>query len=75
MAFFQVSFAALEEVPDLDPSASSLTATLRSWQRNDRTVMDMANRAFVSAVQAYAKHECSFVLRMKGEFLEVLIPF
>ncbi len=38
---------------------------LRSWQLNDRRVMDLANRAFVASVQAYAKHECNFVLRMK----------
>jgi len=47
-------------------SPQSLMATLRSWQQNDRGVMDLANRAYVSAVQAYAKHECNLVLRMKG---------
>ena len=27
--------------------------------------MDRANRAFVSFVQSYAKHECSVILRIK----------
>ena len=46
-------------VPDLLPQ-------LRDWQRNDRSVMDKATRAFVSFVQAYSKHECKFILRLKG---------
>ena len=48
-----------ERLPDLLPQ-------LRDWQRNDRSVMDKATRAFVSFVQAYSKHECKFILRLKG---------
>ena len=48
-----------QRVPDLLPQ-------LRDWQRNDRSVMDKATRAFVSFVQAYSKHECKFILRLKG---------
>lgn len=51
--------AAPTEVPDLLPQ-------LRDWQRNDRNVLDKATRAFVSFIQAYSKHECKFVLRLKG---------
>ena len=49
----------LVDVPDLVP-------VLRDWQRNDRSVFDKANRAFVSFVQAYSKHECKYILRLKG---------
>ena len=38
---------------------------LRDWQRKDRSIFDKANRAFVSYIQAYTKHECKWVLRLK----------
>ena len=53
-----------ERLPDLLPQ-------LRDWQRNDRSVMDKATRAFVSFVQAYSKHECKFILRLKGLSMRV----
>ena len=40
---------------------------IRSWARNDRSIFDKAQRAFVSYIQAYSKHECKWVLRVKGE--------
>lgn len=33
----------------------------------DRAMFDRSMRAFVSYVQAYAKHECSLIFRVKGE--------
>ena len=42
-----------------------ISSTLRDWQRKDRSIFDKANRAFVSYVQAYTKHECKWVLRIK----------
>lgn len=33
-------------------------------QLKNRSVFDKANRAFVSHIQAYSKHECKFILRM-----------
>lgn len=33
----------------------------------DRAMFDRGMRAFVSYVQAYAKHECSLIFRVKGE--------
>jgi len=47
------------------PVPPDLLPQLRDWQRNDRSVMDKATRAFVSFVQAYSKHECKFILRLK----------
>uniref|UniRef100_A0A1B6JTZ4 ATP-dependent RNA helicase n=1 Tax=Homalodisca liturata TaxID=320908 RepID=A0A1B6JTZ4_9HEMI len=34
-------------------------------QLNDRAVFDKANRAFVSYIQFYCKHECNIILRVK----------
>ena len=59
MELDQVAGVGGERVPDL-------LSQLRDWQRNDRSVMDKATRAFVSFVQAYSKHECKFILRLKG---------
>ncbi|XP_046415335.1 probable ATP-dependent RNA helicase DDX55 homolog [Neodiprion fabricii] len=38
---------------------------MRSIQQSDRLIFDKANRAFVSYIQAYQKHECSLILRLK----------
>ncbi|XP_058822440.1 probable ATP-dependent RNA helicase DDX55 homolog [Topomyia yanbarensis] len=38
---------------------------LHRLQMNDRGVYDKASRAFVSHVQAYSKHECNLILRVK----------
>ncbi|XP_015187123.1 PREDICTED: probable ATP-dependent RNA helicase DDX55 homolog [Polistes dominula] len=38
---------------------------MRNLQLKDRQIFDKANRAFVSYVQAYNKHECSLILRLK----------
>lgn len=42
-------------------------SSVRSLQLKDRAVMDKAIRAFVSHIQAYAKHECNVILRLKGK--------
>lgn len=39
--------------------------SIRQMQLNDRLVFDKANRAFVSYIQAYSKHECNLILRVK----------
>lgn len=38
---------------------------MRNLQRNDRLLFDKANRAFVSYMQYYQKHECRLILRLK----------
>jgi len=50
-----------------NPLNMNLLSVLRDWQKNDRKIFDLANRAFVSHIQAYSKHECQYVLRLKGE--------
>ncbi|XP_076640675.1 putative ATP-dependent RNA helicase DDX55 homolog [Halictus rubicundus] len=37
----------------------------RDLQKKDRLLFDKANRAFVSYIQAYNKHECNLILRLK----------
>lgn len=39
---------------------------VRKRQLKDRTVFDKSNKAFVSYIQAYSKHECHLLLRVKG---------
>jgi len=43
----------------------SLLSDIRDLQKNDRDLMDKANRAFVSYIQSYVKHECKMILRVK----------
>ena len=59
----------LQEMPvsDYMEDLPNLLNVLRDWQKNDRTIFDMANRAFVSHIQSYSKHECKYILRLKGE--------
>ena len=57
----------LQEI-NLEPSMISYEKCLkrmRDLQKQDRLVFDKANRAFVSYVQAYNKHECNLILRLK----------
>lgn len=37
---------------------------MRNLQQKDRLMFDKANRAFVSYIQAYNKHECNLILRL-----------
>ncbi|KAK0157170.1 hypothetical protein PV327_011349 [Microctonus hyperodae] len=39
--------------------------TARNLQLQDRMIYDKANRAFVSFIQSYNKHECNLILRLK----------
>lgn len=39
---------------------------LKARALGDRAVFERGMRAFVSFVQAYAKHECSLIFRLKG---------
>ena len=71
VALTEMSLPQMENLPNLLP-------ILRDWQKNDRSIFDMANRAFVSFVQAYSKHECKYILRLKGNifaFTLALKPF
>ncbi|XP_043290105.1 probable ATP-dependent RNA helicase DDX55 homolog [Venturia canescens] len=39
--------------------------TMKMLQMQDRLVFDKANRALVSYIQSYQKHECNLILRLK----------
>ncbi|XP_001603959.1 probable ATP-dependent RNA helicase DDX55 homolog [Nasonia vitripennis] len=50
----------------LDPSfVEECLKCMRQLQQEDRLVFDKANRAVVSYIQSYQKHECSLILRLK----------
>lgn len=46
------------------PSSGECNELLHRLQLEDRTIFDKGNRAFVSHIQAYSKHECSYILRV-----------
>lgn len=50
---------AVKDVVDVLPKVKAMCLA-------DRAMFDRAMRAFVSLVQAYAKHECSLIFRVKG---------
>jgi hypothetical protein len=63
--FYFIQVYLLEmETPSPAPDTISC---VRSLQLKDRAVLDKALRAFVSHIQAYAKHECNVILRLKGK--------
>ncbi|XP_059612514.1 probable ATP-dependent RNA helicase DDX55 homolog [Phlebotomus argentipes] len=59
----KVSLDALTIVPKSD--LSHLNKQLHRMQIEDRALFDTANRAFVSHIRAYSKHECSLLLRLQ----------
>ncbi|XP_076276597.1 putative ATP-dependent RNA helicase DDX55 homolog [Lasioglossum baleicum] len=57
----------LEKI-DIEPSIplyEKCLKSMRDLQKKDRLLFDKANRAFVSYIQAYNKHECNLILRLK----------
>lgn len=50
---------AVSDVVDVLPKVKAMCLA-------DRAMFDRAMRAFVSYVQAYAKHECGLIFRVKG---------
>ncbi|KAF6080921.1 DEAD-box helicase 55 [Phyllostomus discolor] len=59
-----------EMAPQRDPA--DLLPTLRATALADRAVFEKGVRAFVSHVQAYAKHECSLIFRLKARGFALL---
>ena len=47
------------------PPTTDYLSQVRTLLKADRSHMDRANRAFVSYIQSYAKHECNILLRIK----------
>lgn len=44
--------------------SSEVNAIIHQLHANDRSIFDKGNRAFVSHIQAYSKHECNYILRV-----------
>lgn len=51
----------------LQKNTADLLPKLKSMALADRAVFGKGMRAFVSYVQAYAKHECNLIFRLKGK--------
>ncbi|CAF0743365.1 unnamed protein product [Adineta ricciae] len=50
--------------PDIN-TIENVIPTVRQLATSDKAIYDRSKQAFVSYVQAYAKHECSLLLRLK----------
>lgn len=50
-----------------------LLPKLKSMALADRAVFEKGMKAFVSYVQAYAKHECNLIFRIKGNSQQRLV--
>lgn len=51
----------------LQRNTEDLLPKLQAMALADRAVFEKGMKAFVSFVQAYAKHECSLIFRLKGK--------
>lgn len=60
----KVELQKVEIKPDKDTIKECLQH-MRQLQLKDRLIFDKANRAFVSYIQAYNKHECNLILQLK----------
>lgn len=59
----------MKELPSLMEASADdadIMQAVRNLQISDRKIFDKANRAFVSYIQSYSKHECNLILRIKG---------
>ncbi|XP_034565212.1 ATP-dependent RNA helicase DDX55 [Notolabrus celidotus] len=54
----------LQEMPSVG-DVVDVTSKVQTLSLEDRAMFDRSMRAFVSYVQAYAKHECSLIFRVK----------
>lgn len=49
---------------EMDPAALELLSTIRRILLTERELHDKAAKAFVSSLQAYSKHEATFIFRL-----------
>ena len=50
---------------DTPKDVNNYHSKMQKLQIKDRSVMDKANRAFVSYIQSYVKHECNLIFKLK----------
>lgn len=60
-----VTMHSFEKVKVLETNVEKTFDLVKKSQLNDRATFDKANRAFVSYIQSYCKHECNIILRVK----------
>ena len=51
----------------LQKNTADLLPKLKAMALADRAVFEKGMKAFVSYIQAYAKHECNLIFRLKGK--------
>lgn len=51
----------------LQKNVGDFLPKLKSMALADRAVFEKGMKAFVSYIQAYAKHECNLIFRLKGK--------
>lgn len=49
----------------LDEKIENLKEQIRDVLKKDRAIMEKSTKAFVSYIQAYSKHDCSYLLQVK----------
>ncbi|XP_053617440.1 probable ATP-dependent RNA helicase DDX55 homolog [Plodia interpunctella] len=54
-----------DEIKITDKLRDKVLSILHSQQKQDRSILDKGQRAFVSHIQAYSKHECNLLLQTK----------
>ncbi|XP_013195184.2 probable ATP-dependent RNA helicase DDX55 homolog [Amyelois transitella] len=54
-----------DEIKITDKLRDKVLTILHSQQKQDRSILDKGQRAFVSHIQAYSKHECNLLLQCK----------
>lgn len=65
----------LQKMPPVNDVVDVLPK-VKAMSLADRAMFDRSMRAFVSYVQAYAKHECSLIFRVKGQhFCSCMLGF
>jgi ATP-dependent RNA helicase DDX55/SPB4 len=62
--YLDASLQDVELPAKLDPAAMALQDEIRTIVRTDRELADKGAKAFVSSLQAYTKHEASFIFRV-----------
>ncbi|XP_059478620.1 ATP-dependent RNA helicase DDX55 [Neocloeon triangulifer] len=63
--FLKINQKVLLESVDAEEDVPEYLEKIRGLQKSDRAIFDKANRAFVSYIKSYGKHECHLILRLK----------
>ena len=57
----------------LQKNTADLLPKLKAMALADRAMFEKGMKAFVSYIQAYAKHECNLIFRLKGNLKHLMV--